>query len=152
MARYYEDVDVGETASFGRHTVTEDEIVSFAEQYDPQPMHLDPAAAAETMYGGLIASGWHTASVTMRLLVDDYLDELATLGGRGVDRLRWVRPVRPDETLTVETEVLEKTPERPEWGTLRTETVTRTADDEPVMTMVALVMVARRDGDGASAE
>ena len=146
MPRYYEDVDVGETGSFGSHAVTADDIVSFAEQYDPQPMHLDPAAAAETMYGGLIASGWHTASVTMRLLVDGYLDELATLGGRGVDELRWVRPVRPDDTLSVETEVLEKTPERPEWGTLRTETVTRTADGDPVMTMVALVMVARRDG------
>ena len=148
MPRYYEDVDVGESRSFGSHTVTQDEIVSFAERYDPQPMHLDPEAAAETMYDGLIASGWHTASVTMRLVVDNYLGDLATVGGRGVDELRWMRPVRPGDTLSVEVRVVDKTPERPAWGTVHGETVARTADGDPVMSMVALMMVARRDGDG----
>ena len=151
MPRYYEDVDVGESRSFGRRTVAQDEIIAFAERYDPQSMHLDSDAAAGTMYGGLIASGWHTASVTMRMLVDGYLDGLATLGGRGVDELRWIRPVRPGDTLSVETEVLDKETVRPEWGTLYTEVVTRNADGDPVMSMVALVMVARRNGD-ANAE
>ena len=114
-------------------------------------MHLDSDAAAGTMYGGLIASGWHTASVTMRMLVDGYLDGLATLGGRGVDELRWIRPVRPGDTLSVATEVLDKETERPEWGTLHTEVVTRNADGDPVMSMVTLMMIARRDGD-ANAE
>ena len=151
MPRYYEDVDVGETRSFGSRTVTEDEIVTFAERYDPQAMHLDPAAAAETMYGGLIASGWHTASVTMRMIVDHYLDDVATVGGKGVDELRWVRPVRPGDTLSVEAEVVDKTAETPDRGILHSRTLTRNGDGDPVMSMVALVMVQRRDG-GADGE
>ena len=144
MPRYYEDVEVGDTRSFGSQTVTEDEIVSFAERYDPQPLHLDPAAAAETMYGGLIASGWHTAALTMRMIVDGYFDDLATVGGRGVNELRWVRPVRPGDTLSVEIEVVDKTAGKPAWGTFHNRTVTHNGDGDPVMSMLALVMVARR--------
>ncbi len=151
MPRYYEDVEVGETQSFGSRTVTEDDIVTFAEEFDPQPMHVDPAAAEETMYGGLIASGWHTASVTMRMVVDDYLDDVATVGGRGVDDLRWVRPVRPGDTLSVEAEIVDKETDTPERGTLHSETVTHNADGDPVMSMVALVMVKRRGGGGDAA-
>lgn len=147
MPRYYEDVEVGETRSFGSRTVTEDEIVSFAREYDPQSMHLDPDAAADTMYGGLIASGWHTAAVTMRMVVDDYLDDLATVGGKGVDSLRWIHPVRPGDTLSVEAEVVDKEVETPDRGTLHSETVTRNGDGDAVLSMTALVMVARRDGD-----
>ena len=146
MARFYEDIPAGETRSFGSLTVTAGSIVDFAEQFDPQPMHTDPDAAAETMYGGLIASGWHTASLTMRMLVDHYFSETATVGGKGVDELRWRRPVRPGDTLSVELEVLDKEAETPERGLVRIRTVTRNDDGEAVFTMVALAMMARRDG------
>ena len=146
MARFYEDIPVGEARSFGRRTVTAEEIVEFAEQFDPQPMHTDREAAAETMYGGLIASGWHTASLTMRMLVDEYLSETATVGGKGVDELRWRRPVRPGDTLSVDVEVLDKSVETPDRGLVRTRTATHNDDGEAVFTMVALVMMARRDG------
>ena len=99
--RYFEDYEPGRVYEFGGIVVTETEIVSFAERYDPQPMHVDPEAAKESRFGGLIACGWHTASVAMRLYVDHYLSHVASLASPGVDDLRWPTPVRPGDTLRI---------------------------------------------------
>ncbi len=99
--RYFEDYHVGMVDEFGDIAVTAEEIVEFARRYDPQSMHVDPVAAAQGPFGGLIASGWHTAAMVMRLFVEHYLSKVATLPSPGVDELRWVRPVRPGDTLRV---------------------------------------------------
>jgi len=135
---------VGETDSFGSYEVTAEEIVAFAEQYDPQPFHTDPDAAAETPFGGLVASGWHTAAMTMRLLVDGPLSELATRGALGVDELRWRSPVRPGQTLTVETEVVAKEGWDEDTGKIDVAGTTY-AEDEVALSMVGLVLVDRRE-------
>jgi len=141
---YFEDLTEGETATAGSRTVTAEEIVDFAEQYDPQPFHVDPDAAAASPFGGLVASGWHTAALTMRLLVDGVLSGTATHGALGVDDLRWREPVRPGDELTVETEVLEKEPwsEAAGLGRVRVETH---ADGDLAMSMVGLVLFERRE-------
>lgn len=108
MTRYYEDIDVGMTEDIGSVTVSESDIVEFAERYDPQPFHVDPEAAADSPYGGLIASGWHTACVCMRLLVESVLDGAETYGSFGLDELRWKNPVRPGDTVDVEHRVAGK--------------------------------------------
>jgi acyl dehydratase len=142
---FFEDMEVGRVEEFGAYEMTEAEIVAFAEQYDPQWFHVDPdRAAAQSPYGELIASGWHTASATMRMLVDEHFSEAASMGARGLDRLRWVKPVRAGDTLTLRTEVLDREVDGPERGTVTVETETRRDDGEVVMTMVSLVMYARR--------
>jgi len=98
MPKLFEDLDEGETFESGTHTVTKSEIVSFAEQFDPQPFHVDEAAAEDSMFGGLVASGLHTLSLATRLTVDDCLSEIANMGGSGMDELRWYTPVRPGDT------------------------------------------------------
>lgn len=105
--RYFEDYCVGAVEVFGDIAVTEQEVVEFARRYDPQVMHIDPAAAARGPFGGLIASGWHTASMVMRLFVEHYLSKVATLPSPGIDELRWARPVRPGDRLWVRVTVLE---------------------------------------------
>jgi len=97
---WWEDFKVGERAEMGRHTFDEDEIVAFARQFDPQPFHLDPEAARATAFGGLVASGWHTCAVGMRLMVEQYVGRTASLGSPGIDNIRWLKPVRPGDTLT----------------------------------------------------
>lgn len=149
MAIYFEDMDVGAVEEFGEYRVTEEEVLAFAENYDPQWFHTDPERAeAESVYGGLIASGWHTASITMRMLVDHHLSEAVTLGAKGVDELRWRRPVRPGDVLSVRTEVLDKEAETDERGVVRWRAVTTDGDGEEVLSMIGLMMYARR-GDGA---
>jgi acyl dehydratase len=119
--RYFEDFAPGDTVELGSHTVTEDEIVAFARQWDPQSFHVDPEAARESVFGGLIASGWHTASLWMRLYVDSFLGVADSRGSPGVEELRWLAPVRPGDTLTGRLEVLETSPSasRPDRGTVR---------------------------------
>lgn len=148
MPTYYEDFDVGDTREFGGRTVTRDEIVEFAEQYDPQSIHVDEEAAAESMFGGLIASGWHTAAVCMRMFVDNMADE-AWLGARGVDDLRWIRPVRPGDTLSATVEVVGKRPdeENPQVGYVDSKLTASNQDGEPVISWVGLGIVKRRDAD-----
>ncbi|MEN3363147.1 MAG: hypothetical protein V7606_421 [Burkholderiales bacterium] len=107
---YFEDFKVGNTINAGSRTITEDEIISFAKQYDPQPFHVDKEAAKESIYGGLIASGWQTCGIMMRLVVDGCLHEAATLGSPGIDEIRWLKPVRPGDTLTVTLTTLESRP------------------------------------------
>lgn len=98
--RYFEDFSPGQTYELGSHTVTRSDVVAFAEQFDPQPFHLDEEAAARSSFGGLIASGWHTASLFMRLYVDAVLADSSSMGSPGIEQLRWRRPVRPGDVLT----------------------------------------------------
>ncbi len=110
--RYFEDYPVGAVYEFGPIEVEETEVIAFASRFDPQAMHIDPAAAAAGPFKGLIASGWHTLSLMMRLMVDNYLSTVAGLASPGVDEVRWVRPVRPGDRLTLRTTVLEARPSR----------------------------------------
>jgi acyl dehydratase len=107
---YFEDFEVGKTIEIGSRSVTEEEIIAFAKQFDPQPFHVDKAAAEKSIYGGIIASGWHTCGMIMRLMVDEFLLEAASLGSPGVDEVRWLKPVRGGDTLTVTSTVLEARP------------------------------------------
>jgi acyl dehydratase len=147
MARYYEDTEVGETYETGSYEVTREEIIEFAERYDPQPFHVDEEAAEASQFGGLVASGWHTASMCMRLLVDDYLEEETSMGARGVEELRWLRPVRPGDELTVEVEILDKRPSEsnPGMGHVRSKLTGYNGDGEAVITWTAEGMIRRRD-------
>ena len=104
---WWEDFRIGDTTEMGRHTFTEEEILAFGRQFDPQPFHTDPAAAQESSFGGLIASGWHTCSVGMRLMVQSYLSRTASLGSPGIDNVRWLKPVRPGDTLAYRRTVVE---------------------------------------------
>ncbi len=105
--KYWEDFKIGERAELGRHTFTEAEIVSFGEQYDPQPFHTDGAKAKESVFGGLIASGWQTCAVGMRLMVEGYIKQTVSLGSPGIDNIRWLKPVRPGDTIAYRRIVLE---------------------------------------------
>ncbi|MFO7927616.1 MAG: MaoC family dehydratase [Halobacteriota archaeon] len=112
MTIYFEDLSIGDRYEVGEYTVTKDEIITFAEQFDPQPFHTDEDAAKESVFGELVASGLHTLCLSVRLFVTDFVncdDGLANMGGIGMDDLRWHEPVRPGETLRVEVEVIEKT-------------------------------------------
>ncbi|WP_227356725.1 MaoC family dehydratase [Haladaptatus salinisoli] len=141
----YADVAVGDVDEFGRYEVTKGEILSFAERYDPQPFHVDEEAAAESMYGGLIASGWHTCAMTMRLLVENSLDEEGSLGSPGVDEIRFRRPVRPGDVLSVRTEVTDKRPleSDPRRGLVKSHVETSNQDDEIVLSMETAMFVRR---------
>lgn len=105
--RYFEDYQLGEVVEFGEYVITEEEITDFARRYDPQPFHLDQGAGAQSHFGGLIASGWMTASVLMRLMVDHYIPAVSSMGSPGVDELRWLYPVRPGDKLRARITVLE---------------------------------------------
>jgi acyl dehydratase len=110
--RYFEDYEVGAQYEFGPILVEESDILAFARKYDPQPIHTDPEKSSEGPYGGLIASGWHTTSMMMRLYVDNYLSSVASLASPGVDEVRWRRPVRPRDELRLRVTVLESRPSR----------------------------------------
>jgi len=143
MDETYEAVTVGETREFGTYEVTREEIVSFARQYDPQPFHVDETAADESMFGGLVASGWHTAAMTMRLLVDNYLNESGAMGSPGVDSMRFRTPVRPGDALSVTAEVVGKEVWDPTRGVVHTGVTTVNQDGEAVLTMEAQVLYPR---------
>jgi len=144
MTRYFEDFGVGDTETIGEISVTESDIVEFARQYDPQPFHVDAEAAERSPFGGLVASGWHTASLTMRVLVENVLNDAATHGALGVDELRWLAPVRPGDRLAVHTEVEAAEP----WGETTGKVDVRIesrVEDEAVLSMVGLVLFERRN-------
>ncbi len=146
MTLYFEDLAVGDEWTGGDYEVTAAEIIEFAEQYDPQWFHTDLERAAEqSIYGGLIASGWHTAAMSMRLLVECFLSEAATLGAKGIDELRWHKPVQPGDRLSIRAAVEEKTADSDRRGTIRLRVETSRADGEVVFSMVGLVMVGRRE-------
>lgn len=145
--RYYEDIEVGETREFGEYHVTKAEILEFAERYDPQPFHTDEDAAQESAFGELVASGWHTAAMCMRMLVDGPIQDRASMGARGVDELRWHRPVRPGDTLSVRTEVVDKrvSESDPERGYVDSRLEGVTQDGDVVISWIGLGMIARRN-------
>lgn len=142
---YLEDFAVGERYAGGTATVDLAEIKAFAADFDPQPFHLDEAAAKASIFGRLVASGWHTVAVTMRLLVQGELRSLWGLVGLGADELRWPRPVVPGDVLSVEWEVLEVRPSasKPDRGTARLRVTTRNQRGETVLTMITTILVPR---------
>ena len=144
--RYFEDFAAGQTFDAGSVTVTEDEIISFGRQYDPQAFHVDPAAAQVSIYGGLIASGWHTTALSMRLLVDGVFGQTAGMGSPGVDEIRWPRPVRPGDTLRVKLTILEAraSGSRPDRGIIRFRVEAQNQASETVLDMAGAGFIARR--------
>ena len=144
--KLFEDFRVGETDVLGSHTVSEAEIVAFARKYDPQPFHTDPEAARATIFGGLIASGWHTCAIMMRLSVEAMQREQAVgTGSPGVDSCRWLKPVRPGDTLTLRREILETWPSRfKPHGFVRSRAEMLNQHGEIVLSLVGVGMFRRR--------
>lgn len=143
---YLDDFEAGQTIELGSRSVTKEEIIAFAEQFDPQPFHTDEEAAADTIYGGLIASGWHTVSLFMRLLVDGLLSNAASMGSPGVDEVRWHKPVRPGDTLTAKGIIHEVIPSRskPDRGILRTTYEMYNQHGDRVLSMKGVGMFGRK--------
>ena len=144
---WLEDIRVGDTARFGHHVVEREEVIAFAARYDPQPFHLSDEAAAATHFGRLSASGWHTASLTMAMIVAHYRDTgFQSLGSPGIDELRWLRPVYPGDTLRCETEVLDvrRSASRPEMGLIVSLLTVFNQDDVAVMRFRPTVMIRAR--------
>ena len=146
MIRYFDDFKPGQAFELGSRTITRESILAFAREYDPQPFHTDEEAAKGTIYGGLIASGWQTGALLMRLFWDGLLHECASLGSPGIDELRWVKPVRPGDTLSLRYTVVETVPSRskPDRGIVRSLCEMRNQDGEVVLTMKGLGMFIRR--------
>jgi acyl dehydratase len=148
--KYFEDFlelqGESRTIELGAYTFTADSMVEFARAYDPQPMHTDPHAASQSMYGGLIASGWQTVGAYMRMLVDSVLAHSASLGSPGIDNLRWPKPVRPGDTLRGRFILLEarESRSRPTWGIVRSRGELVNQDDELVMQLEAVNFFGRR--------
>ncbi len=143
---FFEDFEPGAVFDLGQRTVTEEEILTFARQYDPQPFHVDKEAAVESAFGGLISSGWHTAAIFMRLYVDAVLSNAASQGSPGVEELRWLKPVRPGDTLRARLTVLDAVPSNsnPNRGTVYIRSEVDNDRGETVMTMKARGLFARR--------
>jgi acyl dehydratase len=144
--RYLEDFAPGQKFASGRLRMDRERIKSFAAEFDPQPFHLDEAAAQDSLFRGLAASGWHTAALTMRLLVDSALKPAGGIVGAGFDELRWPRPVRPGDELHVESEVLEvrTSKSRPDQGVIKVRTATLNQNGEPVQISVGNLVVPCR--------
>ncbi|WP_037546910.1 MaoC/PaaZ C-terminal domain-containing protein [Stappia stellulata] len=145
--RYFEDFHPGETLSLGSKTVSRDEIVAFAAEFDPQPFHLDEEAGKASLLGGLAASGWHTASMLMRLLCDNLLLASSCKGSPGVEDLRWMRPVHPGDTLTATAEVVSARAlqSRPGLGLVQFVFTLKNQEDAPVMSEKSVIMFERRE-------
>jgi acyl dehydratase len=143
---YFEDFRVGDVVSIGTRQITESEIIEFATQFDPQPFHVNPEAAAKSKFGGIIASGWHTCALAMRMMCDSYLHDSASLGSPGVDEIRWLKPVRPMDTLRGERETLETraSTKKPDQGVVTSEWRIYNQHDELVMRMRGMGMFSRR--------
>ena len=150
--RWFEDYMPGTVHDLGSVAVDEQEVIAFARQFDPQPFHLDKERAEKSAFGGLIASGWHTACMTMRLIVDRYLSEVSSEGSPGIDELRWLRPVRPGDQLTVKITILDarRSRSRPERGIVRSQIETLNQDEEIVMHLTSTIFIRcrnKRDAD-----
>ncbi len=144
--RYFEDYVPGSVYEFGSASVNAAEIMEFARRYDPQDFHIDPGAAARTPFGGLIASGWQTAGLMMRLYASHYLSKVASLASPGIDELRWTKPVRPDDVLRVRVTVLEanRSRSKPDRGLVRSFIEVINQQDDVVMTMKAMNLLKCR--------
>ena len=146
--KYYEDLIVGSRSSYGRYAVTRDEVVAFASKYDPQPFHLSDEAAAQTHFGRLSASGWHSGAMMMAMMVEHMKDDpVASLGSPGLDELRWIKPVYPGDTLRVESELIDKrrSKSRPDMGITKTRTMMFNQHDEQVLSVIANGLVRVRE-------
>jgi acyl dehydratase len=149
--RYFEDYEPGSVHEFGPISVEQEEVIAFARRFDPQPFHIDPEAARESIYGGLIASGWHTSALMMRLFVDHYLSRVASLGSPGVEDLRWLKPVYPGDRIWVRITILEATRSRskPDRGIVRCFIEVFNQKREMVMSLrgVNLILCRERPSD-----
>jgi acyl dehydratase len=150
--RWFEDYEPGSVYEFGSIAVTEEEVLEFGRRFDPQVFHTDPVAAEKTEYGGLIASGWHTAALMMRMYSDHYLPKPSTLVSPGVDELRWLLPVRPGDELSLCVTVLEARPSRtkPDRGIVRSAVEVLNQRGEVVMTATAANFFLTRDAAGSA--
>ena len=144
--RYFEDYQAGAVHRFGSILVEEEEVIAFATRFDPQDFHTDPVAAKNTPFGGLIASGWHTAGLMMRLYAQNYLTTVGSLASPGVDELRWIKPVRPGDTLSVRVTILDAVPSKskPDRGVVTSFIEVLNQAEEVVMSMRAVNMIRRR--------
>jgi acyl dehydratase len=144
--RYFEDYLPGAVFECGHTPVSEAEIIEFARRYDPQDMHLDPEAAARGRFGGLVASGWHTAAMVMRLIAENFLSKGTSLASPGIDELRWLKPVRPGDVLRIRVTVVEATPSRSrsDRGMVRSLVEVLNQDGEVVMSMKPMNIIRRR--------
>lgn len=142
---YFDDIDEGEVRDLGEYEVPREEMIEFARRYDPQPIHVDEAVARDSMFGGVIASGWYTASVCMRLMVDNFLNETASMGAVGLDELTWATPVRPGDTLSVENEIIDTRPSdsRDDRGYVRNRTSGYNQDGDEVISWVGVNIIGR---------
>jgi acyl dehydratase len=143
---HWEDFPAGQVLEFGNHTVSREAVIAFASQFDPQSFHVDDDAARTSLFGGLCASGWHTCAMAMRMMCDAYLLDSASLGSPGMDNIRWLKPVFPDDTLRVRMEVLEARPmnSKPGVGLVRSRWTLHNQHGEPVLTMEGWGMFRRR--------
>jgi acyl dehydratase len=148
---YFEDYALGSTYECGSVTIDQASIIAFAKEFDPQPFHVDPVAAAAGPYGGLIASGWHTAALVMRLLVENYLAAESSLGSAGLDELRWPHPVRPGDTLRVRATVVEsrRSLSKPDRGIVKTMVEATNSGGATVMRATAINFILVRPDSGA---
>jgi acyl dehydratase len=151
MTLTFEDFPPGHFGTFGPRRVTREEILAFAAEFDPQPMHLDEEAAKRTMLKGLAASGWHLCSIMMRMMCDGYIGRTASLGSPGVNEVRWLAPLRPGDDITLDVEVTEAriSRSRPETGIVTFKTLVRNAAGQALCEMVSPIIVARRAGVAA---
>ena len=145
-ARYFEDYLAGSVYEYGYASVSEAEIIAFAERFDPQPIHVDAQFAGHGPFGGLIASGWHTAGIAMRLIVTHYLSQVASLASPGVDELRWPTPVRPGDSLRLRTTIIEarRSRSKPDRGLVRTQAELLNQHDQTALSLVAMNLLRLR--------
>ncbi len=145
--RYFEDYVTGSVHEFGSIAVTEQSVIAFAKLYDPQTFHIDPEAAKKSHFGGLVASGWHTAALMMRLLVDNVISSVASMGSPGVDELRWIKPVRPGDELSIRVTVREarRSRTKPDRGVVVFFIEAMNQRRETVMTLLAMGMYRCRE-------
>lgn len=143
---YFEDFYAGQEIDLGTRTVTEEEIIAFAKQFDPQPFHVDPVAAAASIYGGVIASGWHTCSMMMRMVVDGFMCSASSLGSPGLDNVRWLAPVRPGDTLSVRylTKQVKESRSKPDRGVVWSKWTATNQRGEQVCIVEGMGMFGRR--------
>jgi len=143
----FDDFPPGRFGSFGPHHVTREDILAFAGEFDPQPMHLDEEAASKSMLRGLSGSGWHLCSLMMRMMADGFITRAASLGSPGVDEVRWLSPLRPGDDLTLEVDVLEAraSKSRPELGIVKFKCTARNAKSQVLCEMTSPILIRRRD-------
>jgi acyl dehydratase len=148
MTLTFEDLPLGRLGTFGPYPVTREEILAFAAEFDPQPMHLDEEAAQRSMLKGLSGSGWHLCAIMMRMMFDGFIGRTASLGSPGVNEVRWLAPLRPGDELTLDADVVEArvSRSRPETGIVTFKCTARNASGQALCEMISPIIVMRRDG------